>query len=216
MAKTRKNPGPKWRRRSDERPDEVMDAALDLFMKNGFAATRVEDIARHAGVSKGTIYLYFDTKEAILEGLVRRAIVPIVERSEAMAQSMPGDPVMTIRMMISMVAQRVSDPRLFAIPRLILTEAGNFPEIAQTYRNEVIERGFRVLESLLKQGMEQGLFRPIEPRLAIRNIAGPVIAQALLANVFGAEEDVTIDPQQFVESHLNILFNGLLAAPEET
>ena len=191
-----------------------MDAALDLFMEKGFAATRVEDIANRAGISKGAIYLYFRTKESILEGLVRRSIIPIVEQSEALALTMQGNPVMIIRMMITMVAERMRDPRLFAIPRLILAEAGNFPDIAKTYRNEVIERGFRVLESLLQQGMEQGLIRQIDPRLAIRNIAGPMIVHALLANVFGAEEDVNIDTAAFVESHLNILMNGLLKEPE--
>ena len=77
MATTAERRIPKFRRRAEARPDEVLDAALDLFIENGFAATRVDDIAKRAGLSKGAVYLYFPSKEAIIEALVRRALVPV-------------------------------------------------------------------------------------------------------------------------------------------
>ncbi len=214
MIKSPNTPKPKWRRRADDRPHEVMDAALDLFMDKGFAATRVADIARRAGLSKGAIYLYFDSKEAILKGLIERSIIPVVENSETLARNLPGDPQTTIRMILTQAAERMSDPRLIAIPRLMIAEAGNFPELAKMYRREVIDRGFRTLEALLEEGIEKGIFRRLNARLAIRNIFGPVIIHSLLSNVFQIDNGENEDPEQFLASHLDILFNGLLAKPE--
>src|SRR5687767_9635670 len=91
LPSTRSQRGPKFRRRAEARPDEVLDAALDLFIEKGFAVTRVEDIARRAGLSKGAVYLYFDSKEKILEGLVRRAIIPIAEHALSFARGYEGD-----------------------------------------------------------------------------------------------------------------------------
>ncbi|MBZ0215211.1 MAG: TetR/AcrR family transcriptional regulator C-terminal domain-containing protein, partial [Fimbriimonadaceae bacterium] len=114
---------------------------------------------------------------------------------------------------IRLMARRMSNPRLFAIPRLMIAEAGNFPELAQLYRKEVIERGFSLVESILQKGIERNLFRPMNTRHAARNIIGPLIVNFLLANVFRVDADGTATPDQFAESHLNILFNGLLAEP---
>lgn len=216
MTEKDKSPEPKWRRRADARPNEVMDAALELFMKKGFAATRVEEIAASAGLSKGAIYLYFNSKEDILKGLIQRSIIPIVENSERLAKTMTGDPQATISTFVRLITQHMSDPRLFAIPRLIISEAGNFPDLAQMYRDEVIVRGFSVLESMIEEGIEKGLFRPMNSRLAFRNIIGPVIANLLLLNIFQVEDDPSFTPEQFAESHLDILFNGLLAKPRDS
>src|SRR3569623_2169888 len=84
--------GPKFRRRAEARPDEVLDAALTLFIERGFAATRVEDIASQAGLSKGAVYLYFPSKEAILEGLVKRAVLPVANSALGVIQNYVGDP----------------------------------------------------------------------------------------------------------------------------
>src|SRR5687767_3950067 len=110
--------GPKFRRRAEARPDEVLDAALDLFIEQGFERTRVDDIARRAGISKGAVYLYFPSKEAILEGLVRRAIVPVAETIIARAAAFEGDPRIVITQGLRLLAQRLHEPRLLAIPKI--------------------------------------------------------------------------------------------------
>lgn len=201
---------PKWRRRADQRPDEVMDAALSLFIEKGFAATRVEDIARRANLSKGAVYLYFDSKEAILKALVRRAIVPIVDNGEALAAHSPSDPEQAIRTTIRHIAGNLSNPKVAALPRLIIAESGNFPEIAAMYREEVLDRGLALMEQLVRHGVERGVFRQVEPRLAVRNIIGPVLAQMLLSSVFKIGETGPDAADKFVDSHMDILFNGLL------
>lgn len=214
MTKDNNASSPKWRRRADDRPDEVMDAALDLFIEKGFAATRVQDIAHRAGLSKGALYLYFDSKEAIFKALVRRAIVPMVEDGESMAKHTSDTPEQTVRLMMRVVARRLCDKRVAALPRLVITEAGNFPEIADMYREEVIERGFVVLGHIIERGVRLGVFRPVDSKLAVRNIVGPILAHSLLSSVFkiGSTDFVAID--EFVDSHLDILFNGLLAERE--
>ena len=118
---------PKFRRRAEARPDEVLDAALDLFIENGFAATRVEDIAARAGLSKGAVYLYFPSKEAILEGLVKRAVVPIANNALAIAESYAGDPRMVITMALKTIAKHLSEPRVIAIPKLMMREMSSSP-----------------------------------------------------------------------------------------
>lgn len=200
---------PKWRRRAEARPDEVLDAALDLFIASGFSATRVEDIARRAGISKGAVYLYFNSKEAILTALVRRSIVPVAEDAASLSALEHADPAETIRLMVETIAGRMADGRIFAIPRIILAEAGNFPELVQMYRREVIERGIGALEALIRRGIEQGQFRAVNPRHAVRSIIGPLIAHLLLWRVFGFDDESDVNIDSFVESHLDLLFRGL-------
>src|SRR5690554_508797 len=127
MSNSERNHRPRWRRRAEARPDEVLDAALDLFIERGFAQTRVEDIAGRAGLSKGAVYLYFNSKEAILEALVRRSIVPIVENAAVIARASGEPPAAVIATLVRAVAGRLADRRLSAIPRLVIAEAGTFP-----------------------------------------------------------------------------------------
>jgi AcrR family transcriptional regulator len=209
MSRKTQKSKPKWRRRAEARPDEVLDAALDLFIRHGFAATRVEDITRAAGLSKGAVYLYFDSKVAILEALVRRSIIPVAQHAEQMAKTHRDDPKLALTLMINTVAQRMSDPKVSAIPRLIIAEAGNFPELVKMYREEVIDRAFSALETLIRTGIEMKIFRSVNPQLAVRNIIGPMLVHILFASVFGVKGNEYDDPREFIKSHLDILFNGL-------
>lgn len=206
---------PKWRRRAEARPDEVLDAALDLFIERGFAPTRVEDIARRAGLSKGAVYLYFSSKEEILKALVRRAIVPIAENAAALARTATGSPREVIATMVRGLVGRLADPRLSAIPRLVIAESALFPDVAAMYRREVIDRGLAALGALIRRGIETGEFRPVDPDLAARNVIGPIFVHMLLATVFLADGDDPIANDAFIASHLDILMNGLLRPDRE-
>lgn len=206
--------GPKFRRRAEARPDEVLDAALELFIEKGFAATRVEDIARRAGLSKGAVYLYFPSKEALLEGLVRRAIVPIADSALTTLGAYDGDPRVVISMVLRMLAQRFSDPRVMAIPKLLFREAVRFPDLARMYRTEVIDRVIPVIEGLIRKGIAQGYLRPVDPHLTIRSIIGPLLLHVAMAEVFGIVPQGGMQFDKLVENHLSILFDGLAAAPD--
>ncbi|HQZ11729.1 MAG TPA: TetR/AcrR family transcriptional regulator [Devosia sp.] len=203
--------GPKFRRRAEARPDEVLDAALDLFMEKGFAATRVEDIAKRAGLSKGAVYLYFPSKEKILEGLVHRALVPVAESALAYATGYDGDPRLVITMMMKLIATRLSDPKVNAIPALIVREVRTFPELAEMYRREVLDRVLPVAEGLIRRGVEQGYFRPVDPELTIRSIVGPILLHIAMMEIFGITTKDGFAIEALIDNHLSILFDGLSA-----
>ncbi len=205
--------GPKFRRRAEARPDEVLDAALELFIEKGFAATRVEDIARRAGLSKGAVYLYFPSKEALIEGLVRRGLSPIADSALAVIGDYEGDPRVVISAVLKMLAMRLHDPKTIAIPRLIFREVVTFPGLAEMYRREVLDRVIPAIERLLQHGIDNGYLRPVDPNLTIRSIIGPVMLHIVLAEVFSITPPEGLAIQRFVDNHLSILFDGLSASP---
>ena len=207
--------GPKFRRRAEARPDEVLDAALDLFIERGFANTRVEDIAARAGLSKGAVYLYFPSKEAVLEGVVRRAMVPIASTAVDMVQNYVGDPRTIITLVMKTVAKRLTDPRTLAIPKLMMREMINFPDFAAMYRREVIDRAVPILVGLLRTGIAEGHLRPVDPELTIRSIIGPIMLHILLDEVFGIRPSGGFEIEKLIDNHLTILFDGL-SAPQSS
>jgi AcrR family transcriptional regulator len=213
MSDTPEQRGPKFRRRAEARPDEVLDAALELFMEKGFAATRVDDIARRAGLSKGAVYLYFPSKEAVLEGLVRRAIIPIADSALEALAHYEGDPRIIISMVIKMVGHRFSDPRIVAIPKVVFREVLGFPHLAEMYRTEVLDKVLPVVSGLIRRGVEQGYLRQVDPDLTLRSIIGPLMLHLLLAEVFRITPEGGLHFDRMVDNHLSILFDGLSAPP---
>lgn len=212
MADTSK----KFRRRADARPDEVLDAALAVFAEKGYAATRVEDVARQAGVSKGTVYLYFASKEALIEGIVRRAVAPIAQRALPDLEQFEGDPRLPITMLMTVLAQQLAQPDKIAVPRLILREVMSFPTIAELYRKEVLGKVMPALAGLIERGVKTGKLRQVDPELTVRSIIGPVLAHVALAEIFGIKpegEGLSLD--RLVANHLDILFHGISAEPGE-
>ena len=203
----------KFERRSHARPDEMLDAALSEFIKHGFSATRVEDIALAAGVSKGSIYRYFPSKQSLMEGLVKRGVTPISEHSLAMIGGLEGNPREIIERIIQMMGQKLSEPNALSIPKLIMREAISFPQIAKLYRDEVIELAMPALIGLIKQGIAQGHFVEVDAEMAVRSIVGPILAHVLLFEVFevGSKDELALD--RLIETHLKVLFNGLCAEP---
>lgn len=215
MAVTTETKGPKFRRRAEARPDEVLDAALALFIEKGFAATRVEDIAVRAGLSKGAVYLYFPSKEAILEGLVKRAILPIANNALGLLENYAGDPRLVISTALKMVAGRLSDPKLVAIPRLLVREMIHFPEFAQMYRREVLDRVIPAVQRLVQNGIEEGYFRQVDPELTLRSIIGPIALHLMIAEIFGITPKGGLEMDRLIDNHLGILFDGLSAPQRE-
>lgn len=201
-------PQPKFRRRAQARPDEILDAALALFLEKGFGATRVEEIARKAGLSKGAVYLYFPSKEALLEGLVHRGVTPIANEALAMIANFRGDPRPLIGQILPMMTQRIFGEAL-SVPRLILHEALSAPDLAQMYRRAVLDRVLPAMTGLLRQAVEGGHIRQVDPDLTIRSIMGPILIHLLLSEIFDIG---TLDPDELrrlVDNHLAILFAGL-------
>ena len=205
--------GPKFRRRAEARPDEVLDAALALFIENGFAGTRVEDVAKRAGLSKGAVYLYFPSKEALVEGLIRRAVVPVADTALAALVDYQGDPRIVITAVLKMIAHRLRDPKILAMPKLIFREIASFPDLARMYRAEVLDRVLPVVTGLIRRGVDQGYLRQVDPDLTVRSIIGPLMLHIAMAEIFGLMPEGGLHMDKLVDNHLSILFDGLSAPP---
>src|SRR5262245_31423824 len=129
------------RRRKEARPQELLDAALDLFVEKGFAATKIEDVAARAGVSKGTVYLYYPSKEELLKAVIRQNLSLSIARGGDLAASFPGSTAELLAALSQAWWSRVGETQASGIFKLIITEMRNFPEFASFYRAEVIEPG---------------------------------------------------------------------------
>jgi AcrR family transcriptional regulator len=204
------------RRRKDARPAELLDAALDVFAEKGFAAARMEDIAARAGAAKGTIYLYFPSKEAVFEALVRQAIVPNIERAEALADAHDGPVAPLLRQMLALLAGVVRDSRIVVLPRLLVGELHKFPELARFYKRNVLDRGLGLIARMHRRGVESGEFRPQDSEAVARLVVAPVLLTAIFRTVFAPHDDQPFDPEPVLSAHAETLLRGLAAEPPET
>jgi len=201
---------PNRKRRPEARPDEILDAALSVFTDAGFDRAKAGEVAQRAGVSKGTVYLYFDTKQAMLEALVEQSAGRIAEAASALVDAGAGrDPVQTYRSLFRMVLTAMSDPDISAAPRLVLSEAARFPDLARFYRERVIDIGIGALYRLLETGIEAGEFRPVDAAAVQRVLAGPVIAHMMLSSVFALPGDARHDPARLADDITDLVLYGL-------
>jgi AcrR family transcriptional regulator len=190
---------PRWRRLPEERPKQILDAALAVFAERGLAAARIEDIARHAGLSKGTIYLYFPNKEELFREVVRNTVIAFIERGEAWFAEMP-DAAEALGAWMNGYWAWLRTPVFPAMHRLTTTELHAFPDLAAFYATEVIERKQRLLCEMLERGMEQGQFRQMDALVAARMLSALFITHALwyhqrchLKSIANTSEDRMLD-----------------------
>lgn len=210
---------PKWRRKPEKRPDEILAGALIEFRARGFVGARIEDIARHAGLSKGTVYLYFSSKEEMLKELIRRTVRPIADRLKSIAEHVCDDSSDelasdVLRDMLFLVGHGLTDPKVSAIPLVIIGEAGNFPEHADFYRREVIEVSMGALVTVIKRGIDQGEFKAVEPHFAVRSLMGMLLMQVIWNGVFARENDPELPVSDLLNTHLNIFLDGIIMPKE--
>jgi AcrR family transcriptional regulator len=199
-------------RRKEARPTEIVEAALALFTERGFAATRLEDVAAGAGIGKGTIYLYFPTKEELFRAVVRHRLGPNLDAIQAIIATHTGTSAELLRH-IAAHALALVESDIIAIPKLVLAESGNFPAIARLYAEEVAKRGMALLESVLARGMERGEFRRLDPHSVLPLFTGPILTMALWKHSIGRHTDITFDPRRVIETHLDVFLRGLSAEP---
>ncbi len=204
-------PLPRWRRRPDARPDEVLDAALDAFMAHGYAATRMEDVARACGLSKAALYLYFPSKEAIFRALVAGRLQPLRDAAETAVAAANEDVVGGLRAIIGFWVKVADDERLAALPRLVLSEAAQFPEIAAAYHEMMVARASQAISGLIGRGIAQGLFRPVDPEAAARMLLAPLAMDLWRRNAFAGLEPASRSPSEVAEMTLDLFLKGVAA-----
>jgi AcrR family transcriptional regulator len=199
-------------RRKEARPGEIVAAALASFAERGYAATKLEDVATAAGISKGTIYLYFPTKEDLFRAVVRQAVLPNVEAAEADLANHAGSAADLLRMMAQRFLDAL-DSDLTAIPKLVVAESGNFPAVAQFYADTVLRRAFVLIEGILNLGIDRGEFRPMDVHATLPLFAGPFLLLALWKHSLGRHTDLAFDPRAVAAAHIETLLRGL--APDQ-
>lgn len=199
----------RWTRRKEARPAELISSALDLFVERGFSATRLEDVAGRAGVSKGTLYLYFPSKEDLFKAVVRGGIVPAIERAEKLLDEHQGGADALIRKLVKQWWESVGSTRLGGIPKLMISESRNFPELAQFYYREVISRGHRLIAAAVQRGIDAGEFRPVDVDYVRRLVIAPLWLLTVWRFSFDYCESQKLDPLRYLDSHLDLILCGL-------
>ena len=205
---------PRWERRKDDRPQELLAAALDLFVERGFAATRLDDVAKLAGVSKGTLYLYFTSKEELFKAVVRENVLPVLSEAEDTIERYDGHTAQLLRDIILGWWQHIGGTKLSGITKLIMAESGNFPEVAKFYHDEVISRGDAIFKRTLERGIGRGEFRPIDVQHTIAVIIAPVVMLMMWKHSFGSCRKEQLSPPDYLDCFIDVLLNGL-QAPEK-
>ena len=200
---------PRWRRRKSARPEEILTAALEVFADRGFAATKLEDVARRAGVTKGTIYLYFENKEALFKALIRQTIVPVIAKGEALAKSFTGSARDLFERLVREYWRLVGETSLVGIPKLMMAEANNFPELARFYYEEVVTRGHRLMAGVLERGIKAGEFRRVNVAVATKLAMAPVMHAVIARKAFSACMPEGFDVASYLDTHIDLYLHGI-------
>lgn len=206
-------PVPSRQRRKAARPDELLEAALDLFVERGFAATRMDDVAQRAGVSKGTVYLYWPSKEDLLRAVIRRFLSGQLDAGEAALRAHTGSIPDLLRTTFAQWWIAVIDSPASGVFKLMLAEARNFPEIAAFYRQEVVERGQGLIREIVEQGIARGELRPVDAEAAVFSLMLPMVMLCVYKHSIGvcAPVDGLQDSARLVRSHVELVLQGMRA-----
>lgn len=207
------------RRRKEARPQELLDAALALFVEKGFAATRAEEVAAHAGVSKGTLYLYFPSKEDLLKAVIAHCLSSRIADGAARAAGFAGSTTDLMRDILVQWWVAIYDSQASAVFKLVMTEVRNFPDIADYYMREVVQPATELLGSIVKRGIDSGEFRDVDIDSAVHSLVLPLIMICIHKHSLGAcppaclGGTLPVDGHAFIRNHLDLLLDGLRAPP---
>jgi AcrR family transcriptional regulator len=201
----------KRERRKEARPGELLDAALDLFVEKGFAATRAEEVAARAGVSKGTLFLYFPSKEELFKAVVRENISGRFREWNDEFEKFEGNTPDMLRYCMKVWWERIGASRASGITKLIISEARNFPDIAAFYQHEVVEPGQKLIRRILQRGVDRGEFQIADLDYATFSITAPMVFLIMMKHSMGAcvPQDYPLDPERYIAAQVETLLQGL-------
>jgi AcrR family transcriptional regulator len=204
---------PKRERRKEARPGELLDAALDLFVEKGFSATRADEVAALAGVSKGTLFLYFQSKEDLFKAVVRENIANKFPTWQEEFTTFEGSSADMLRYAMTSWWERIGKTRASGITKLVMSEAQNFPEIAEFYQEEVIKPGNAMIRRILERGVQSGEFRELDLEQSVHIIVAPMIFLMMWKHSMGAcaASAKIVDPEQFIHMQVDVLLHGMTA-----
>lgn len=207
------DPEKRWRRRPEARPEEIMKAALTTFINKGFAGTRLEEVARLAGVSKGTLYLYFSSKEELFKAAVRDSLIPHIHNAEQLVEDFEGSATELLRTVFERWASFLLHEELGGLSKLMTSEAANFPDVAEFYMNEVVLRLRKVFANVITRGINNGEFRQLPVDLMVRELTTPVIFATIWKHSLAPFDPQPLDYAAYLPAHIDLVLRALLKNP---
>lgn len=202
-------------RRKDARPQELLDAALALFVEKGFAATRSEEVATRAGVAKGTLYRYYPSKDELFKAMVRENLSVHIAESAVQAAQYDGPIAELLGQMMQAWWAKVGHGNAGVVCKLMMVEARNFPELAKFYVDEVITPSQNLIGGLIERGIRTGEFRAVPVEATVHLLIAPMLHMLLHEHSFG-EHDIcnrTMAAEDLLDAQMSLLLHGLLAHP---
>ena len=201
---------PRWQRRAEDRPQEICAAALEVFAAKGFAAAKLDDIARRAGVSKGTLYLYFKDKEELFRAVVRAAVVPNLEAMTAALAESDRPFATTVRMLLARFAETAKRLPIGAVAKMVIGESRNFPELAKAWYDEVVSKAVGALSGLIERAQVKGEVQAGDPRLYVISLMGPMLMGMLWRETLEPVGGTPLDLAALAKQHSETILAGLL------
>jgi AcrR family transcriptional regulator len=204
-------PIPARQRRKEARPQELLDAALELFVEKGFAATRSDQVAVRAGVSKGTLYLYYPSKEELLKAVIQQNLSQLLAESSGIADEFEGPTTELLAFLMNAWWERVGNTPAGGIHKIMMSEVRNFPEIAQFYVDEVVTPSNQMLAKVIQRGVDRGEFRAVNVVEVVHALVGPLVFLALNKHSLGAcSVAFMLEPKVVIAALVDMVLYGLV------
>lgn len=200
---------PKFRRRKADRPGEIVQAAMAVFAEKGFAAAKLDEIAARAGVSKGAVYLYFETKEDIFRAVVEQAIAPNVALLRGMIASHPGPFADLIRAMAGHIGGLIEATPVGGVAKMVIAEARNFPELARIWHDQLVAHAIGAMSDAIAAAQARGEVRAGEPRAYALQLIAPLLVSVLWRETFVPVGVPPFDIPQLVRQHADTMLRGM-------
>ena len=198
------------RRRKAERPQEILEAAFAEFSRNGYATTTLDRIAERAGVTKGTIYVYFENKEQLFISMVQEFTKGADETVQEMYETHEGSTAELLRAQFSFIYQHiVEDRRRREVVRMLIAEASRFPKLADRYYDEILRPCLDMLRQAIQRGVDRGEIRKSSIVDSPQVVIAPIALVDLWMMMF--DDRQPLDLKTYFDAHLDLVLNGLLA-----
>jgi AcrR family transcriptional regulator len=199
-------PEPRYQRRKEDRPQEITDAALAAFAENGYAGTRVDEVAKRAGVSKGLLYLYFKTKEELFKAVIRSFVVPRIDALVAGVETTDLTAEEILRGPLLELMKSLPGSPVGVVVRLMISEGTKHPDLVTYYKDNVVSRGLGALQTTIERGVQNGEFRRTAVSELPQLLIMPAFFSVVFTLVFGPQ---SLDTDKLIETHIDIIIEYL-------
>jgi len=203
-------PSPRWQRRSEDRPREICAAALEVFAEKGFAAAKLDEIARRAGVSKGTLYLYFQDKADLFRAVIRDTVAPRVAAVREIADKLELPFAQIVPLFLANFAAMTDRLPVGAVAKIVIGESRNFPDLAKIWHDQVASGALAALEQLIERAQDRGEVRPGDARLMAFSLMGPMLMGVLWRETLQPAGGQPLDLAELAAQHGETILAGML------